>query len=60
MSKFSRSTIAKQKALVEGGLQAGVKWFIPSEFASDITHAFYASLSFVASKVATMEVLEKN
>lgn len=46
--------------LVVAALQAGVKWFIPSEFVSDITHPFYSSLPFVASKVATMELLKKN
>ena len=46
--------------LVEVALQAGVKWFIPSEFISDISHPFYLPLPFIAPKVATMELLKKN
>jgi uncharacterized protein YbjT (DUF2867 family) len=46
--------------LVEAALQAGVKWFIPSQFVSDVSHPFYSPLPFVASKVATMELLKKN
>ncbi|CAF1462835.1 unnamed protein product [Adineta ricciae] len=46
--------------LVECALQADVKWFIPSQFVSDISHPFYSSLPFTTPKIETMELLKKN
>ena len=47
-------------ALVEAAIEAGVKWFIPSEFSSDTSHPFYASVPFIASKTATNNLLKSN
>ena len=46
--------------LIEAALQAGVKWFIPSQFASDVSHPFYKTIPFSASKIAAMELLKNN
>ena len=44
--------------LAEAAIEAGVKWFIPSEFGSDTSHPFYTSIPFVAPKIATSNLLK--
>ena len=46
--------------LIDVAMQVGVKWMIPSEFASDVSHPFYSPLPFAASKVATIKLLQRN
>jgi nucleoside-diphosphate-sugar epimerase len=45
--------------LIEASVEAGVKWFIPSEFTGDITHPKFSSLPFLVSKVETIQLLKK-
>ena len=46
--------------LIEAAIEAGVKWFIPSEFTADISHPQFGSIPFKAPLVETIELLKKH
>jgi uncharacterized protein YbjT (DUF2867 family) len=46
--------------LAEAAINAGVKWFIPSEFGADYEDPFAATIPPIASKVDLVNLLKKN
>jgi uncharacterized protein YbjT (DUF2867 family) len=48
------------QTLVEAAIEAGVKWFIPSEFTGDTSHPDVSSLTFMTAKVETSALLKKH
>ena len=49
-----------ETSLVKAALEAGVKWFIPSEFGLDTSHPAAVNSPVLASKVAVAKLLEEN
>jgi hypothetical protein len=47
------------KNLIEAAIEAGVKWIIPSQFGSDLTNSFAASLPIKANKVVNVKLLKQ-
>ncbi|CAF1273488.1 unnamed protein product [Adineta steineri] len=46
--------------LIEASVEAGVKWYIPSEFTADTNHPRFSSLPIIGGKLEAIELLKKH